>query len=287
MSNQADIRDIQILGDLKAAFGRFSEDVLQILPAIQKQFEEIEAWLEERQTHWQQQVDEAEDLVHAARRALGDCESSGYYDDEGDYQAPNCSSEEDEVQETEQHLAECEKNLETVKQWRHRIEGQIADFQNDMHRLSILASSRTGSAQAALVGKLEILNRYVGGGGAVTVGTSGLQGQTGNVRIGSRQEDNPELHRPFIRKEVRAEVERCAPKTSDGRFIDPNTFEPIDGKYDLGHKHGNEFRTLKAQAQAERLTQEDFNKRMNDPDLYQIESISANRSHRFEQKENT
>jgi len=38
----------------------------------------------------------------------------------------------------------------------------------------------------------------------------------------------------------------------------------------------------KAQAEAEGLTQQQFNERMNDPDLYQLEDPSTNRSHRFE-----
>lgn len=90
------------------------------------------------------------------------------------------------------------------------------------------------------------------------------------------------LHRPKIRKGVRETVESRAPKTADGRFIDPNTGKPIDGKYDLGHKRGSEFRRLKAQAEAEGLSQKEFNDLMNNPNLYQIEDPISNRSHKFE-----
>jgi hypothetical protein len=91
-----------------------------------------------------------------------------------------------------------------------------------------------------------------------------------------------ELRRPYIRKAVRKKVENRALKTNDGKYIDPNTFETIEGKYDLGHKSGSEFWREKRKAQAEGLSQKEFNNRMNDPDLYQIESPSANRSHRYE-----
>jgi hypothetical protein len=91
-----------------------------------------------------------------------------------------------------------------------------------------------------------------------------------------------ELHRPYIRVDVRAEVEARAPLAPDGRPIDPNTFQPIDGTPDLGHKSGSEFWRLKAKAEAEGLSQKQFNDRMNNPDLYQLEEPSANRSHRFE-----
>jgi len=90
------------------------------------------------------------------------------------------------------------------------------------------------------------------------------------------------LHRPYVRKTVREEVEKRAPKTNDGYFRDPNTGKPIKGKYDLGHKRGHEFKREKLKAEEEGLSQSEFNDRMNNPDLYQIEDPSTNRSHVYE-----
>jgi hypothetical protein len=91
------------------------------------------------------------------------------------------------------------------------------------------------------------------------------------------------LRRPYIRQGVRAEVEARAPRTADGRFIDPNTGEPINGTPDLGHRPGHEFWREQARAQQEGLTQQQFNDRMNNPDLYQLENPRTNRGHGFEQ----
>lgn len=90
------------------------------------------------------------------------------------------------------------------------------------------------------------------------------------------------LHRPYIRQEVRQEVENRAQKNSKGQFLDANTCKPIDGKYDLGHKPGHEFWREAEKAEKEGLTQEQFNNRMNNPDLYHIESPHENRSHSHE-----
>ena len=90
------------------------------------------------------------------------------------------------------------------------------------------------------------------------------------------------LHRPYIRQEVRQEVENRAQKNSKGQFLDANTHKPIDGKYDLGHKPGHEFWREAEKAEKEGLTQEQFNNRMNNPDLYHIESPHENRSHSHE-----
>lgn len=93
------------------------------------------------------------------------------------------------------------------------------------------------------------------------------------------------LHRPYIRSEVRAEVEARAERDEQGQFLDANTGKPIEGQYDLGHKAGHEFRTEQALAEQEGLTQAEFNDKMNNPDLYQIEDPSSNRSHQFEETE--
>ena len=90
------------------------------------------------------------------------------------------------------------------------------------------------------------------------------------------------LHRPYIRADVRAEVERRAPRNEKGQFLDANTGEPIEGNYDLGHKPGHEHWREVERAQEEGLTQEEFNDRMNNPDYFQIEDPHENRSHAHE-----
>ncbi len=92
------------------------------------------------------------------------------------------------------------------------------------------------------------------------------------------------LHRPYIRRNVRDEVNNRAPRSPEGKPLDPNTGKPIEGKPDLGHKPGHEFRTEKINAEAQGMNQKDFNNNMNNPDKYQLEDPSSNRSHRYEKK---
>jgi hypothetical protein len=94
------------------------------------------------------------------------------------------------------------------------------------------------------------------------------------------------FHRPYIRKDVRAEVERRAPKNEKGQFLDANTGKPIQGQYDLGHIRGHEHHREIQKAEKEGLTQEQFNERMNNPDLYQIEDPKENRSRAHEMRGN-
>lgn len=93
------------------------------------------------------------------------------------------------------------------------------------------------------------------------------------------------LHRPYIRVGTRKVVEERAQKNVNGQFLDANTNQPIEGHYDLGHKAGHEFRKEVAAAEEKGMSQEEFNEEMNNPDLYQIEDPSVNRSHVFEEKD--
>ena len=90
------------------------------------------------------------------------------------------------------------------------------------------------------------------------------------------------LHRPYIRKSTRQEVENRAEKNAEGKFLDANTGKPIENNYHLGHKPGHEFRYEKGLAEDQGLTQKQFNDKMNNSNLYQIEDPQSNMSHKFE-----
>lgn len=92
------------------------------------------------------------------------------------------------------------------------------------------------------------------------------------------------LRRPYIRKSTREGAERVARRDpTTGDFLDYNTGERIpDGKYDLGHRYGDEYWRLRDKATREGLSQKEFNDLLNDPDLYRIEHPRSNRSHAFE-----
>lgn len=92
------------------------------------------------------------------------------------------------------------------------------------------------------------------------------------------------LYRPHIRKSVREEVEKRAQRNDNGQFLDSNTGQPIEGKYDIGHKAGHEYRNFLARAEEQGLSQAEFNDLQNNPDILQIEAPSSNRSHAFEEK---
>ncbi|MFV0530086.1 MAG: RHS repeat-associated core domain-containing protein [Flavobacteriales bacterium] len=91
-------------------------------------------------------------------------------------------------------------------------------------------------------------------------------------------------NRVKLRKDVKQEVIDNAPKTRDGKYIDPNTRQPIERFYDIGHKKGQEWRKRKKMHEEKGSTRKEVIEAENNPDLYQVEDRSNNRSHKYEEK---
>lgn len=97
--------------------------------------------------------------------------------------------------------------------------------------------------------------------------------------------DSPEgYHRPYLRESTKREIYNNAPRDRFGRYLDANTGFPINGTPDIGHKPGHEYWREARKAYNARLTQAEFNDKMNNPRLYQLEDPHNNRSRKFEDK---
>jgi hypothetical protein len=96
------------------------------------------------------------------------------------------------------------------------------------------------------------------------------------------------LKRPTLSQKLKdivlgkAEKEK-RPANVDGKYLDANTGEVIDGDLAFGHKYGFEHRRLALQAAEKGMNQSEFNAWVNDnPDWFQVEKKVNNDSHRFE-----
>jgi len=91
------------------------------------------------------------------------------------------------------------------------------------------------------------------------------------------------LERPPLRESTKQTIEAAAKRAPDGRFLDANTGQPIDGPYHYGHKYGHEHRRLALEAQKRGMNQSQFNDWVNShPEWFQIESEASNLSHKYE-----
>jgi len=97
--------------------------------------------------------------------------------------------------------------------------------------------------------------------------------------------NDPAARRVDLREPTKQAIQDAAPKTADGDYIDPNTGQviPQDGPFDYGHTPGNEWWRTQEMARSEGWSREEVIEFENNPDHYQIEDPSSNRSHFFEE----
>jgi chromosome segregation ATPase len=92
-----------------------------------------------------------------------------------------------------------------------------------------------------------------------------------------------ELKRPSLWQSTKDAIKKAAKKNKDGKFLDANTGEVIEGEPVYGHKYGRENRRLILEASEKGMTQEQFTQWVNDhPEWFQTETKANNESHRFE-----
>jgi len=124
---------------------------------------------------------------------------------------------------------------------------------------------------------------YVGDPG-VASDPLGLAPVAGEGCGGSGDGADPARRRVRLRKATREEVQTRQPRNADEELVDPNTGEPLlSGEIDVGHKPGQEWRKRQQLHRDRGSTRDEVIEAENDPDLYQLEDRSENRSHRHEQ----
>jgi RHS repeat-associated protein len=97
---------------------------------------------------------------------------------------------------------------------------------------------------------------------------------------------NAMKNRVKLQKETKEIIKNNAPKTKDGRFIDPNTGKPIEkGQEVYGHKTGQEWSKYKKASENKDKSRKEVIKDQNNPNIYQIEDKKSNASHKYEERQ--
>lgn len=147
---QLDLQDLQVLSDLQVALARFAQDAQESLRRAQNEIHQTQEWLQERNNHWQRQVNIARRAVVKAEADLAACQASGSRDRQGNYVPPDCRQQIRVLAQTRSQLHDCEENLQTTHIWRGRVEQGINSYNREAHRLQYLANEHTQKSLAYL-----------------------------------------------------------------------------------------------------------------------------------------
>lgn len=172
MSDRIELRDINTLVDLKAAFGRFSETVEDALRAIEAQLQQDRQRLLDSVERTRLQVEQYQKSLAQAEIALRACMACG------DKDSRNCSAEARAVAYARERLAQAQQAFRTARRWQQTVENEIGKYRSGAQDLQNLAGDHTGRARARL-GRLMAKYREAQAA-ALIVGTASNTG-TGGV----------------------------------------------------------------------------------------------------------
>lgn len=132
MSRKLHIDDTNILRDLQRSLEKFASESTSILKNIDNEIRGVQEKINQRVYYWERQVQSANKSLQQAESALRRCEASGYYDKDGHYYAPDCSSEMRALQAAVQDLRDCQHKLNKTKEWRSKVQQGVQDYNRSM-----------------------------------------------------------------------------------------------------------------------------------------------------------
>jgi RHS repeat-associated protein len=144
----------------------------------------------------------------------------------------------------------------------------------------VTAPSGVGAVAGAVVTKAGV----VVAGHGINTAKNALSNLLGDNK--GRVNSDGTYSRVKPRKETLQKVTDKQPRNANGEMLDPNTGQVIDpNRKDLGHVPGQEWKTRKEMHKAKGSTRQEVIEAENDPNLYQWEDRSSNRSHKHEKKD--
>lgn len=155
--------------------------------------------------------------------------------------------------------------------------------EEDYHQVIQKMKTQKTSGTTAKTGKKKRKKGKKGGAVKIT----GTKKTCGASR---KQIEELKNRRPQYGPNQELEVWEAAKKDPDGRAICPNTGKhiawtkgtPRQGIWDMGHKEGHEYKTLWRKLATAQITYQQFLQEYRNPENYQVEDPTANRSHAYE-----
>jgi len=124
MSQQADVKSIETLAFVRAAFAAFAHETGQALAEIEIQGQRAVEYLTvDRAAHWKAEIRRMTDLVNKAMKDLEHCRTFKKVGDN----TPSCVEEKKALEKARKKLAWAESKAEAVRRWTPIVQQQFRE----------------------------------------------------------------------------------------------------------------------------------------------------------------
>jgi hypothetical protein len=157
MSTQADVKSIDTLAFVKAAFASFAHESGQALSECEMQGQRAVDWITvDRAGHWKAECRKATELVNKAIKDLEYCRA---FKKVGNNQ-PSCIEEKKALEKAKQKLAHAEQKVEAVRRWTPIVQQQFREACVRLVRFREVIDVDCPRAMAQLERMLKSLDAY-------------------------------------------------------------------------------------------------------------------------------
>ncbi len=152
----ANIRDIQVVREFRAALLEFMDEANSALELMSVELQRAMAWIEQDRPHyWTNQLRKGFDGVAEARSALNRCQMRTVAG-----QRSSCIEEKQAFAKSKIRLQHCQDQLENVKRWSTKLRHEGNEFRGRLAGLKRMIESDLPRACALLEKTAEVLEAY-------------------------------------------------------------------------------------------------------------------------------
>ena len=190
MSQQADVKSIETLSFVRAAFAAFAHETGQALAEIEIQGQRAVEYLTvDRAAHWKAEIRRMTDLVNKAIKDLEHCRTFKKVGDN----TPSCIEEKKALEKARQKLAWAESKAEAVRRWTPVVQQQFRETCVRLVRFRDVIDVDCPRAMAQLEKMLRSLEAYQQAASPAGGGSDGGGGEGASV---TRQVNDEPAEKP-------------------------------------------------------------------------------------------
>jgi len=157
MSQQADVKSIDILAFLKGAFASFAHESGQAVAEVEIQGQRAVDWIcVDRAAYWKAEVRRMNEVVNKALKDLEHCRTFKKVGDN----TPSCIEEKKALDKARQRLARAEEKAEAVRRWTPVVQQQFREAGVRLVRFREVIDVDCPRAMAQLERMLKALDAY-------------------------------------------------------------------------------------------------------------------------------
>ncbi len=179
MTQQADVKSIDTLAFVRAAFASFAHESSQAVSEIEIQGQRAVEWIcIDQAAYWKTEIRRASDLVN---KAIKDVEHCKTFKKVGN-NAPSCIEEKKALEKARQRLAVTEQKAELVRKWTPIVQQQFRETCVRLVRFRDVIDVDCPRSMAQLERMLRSLDAYQNVSSPTSAGDGDSAGGTANVK---------------------------------------------------------------------------------------------------------